>query len=35
MHDIRAKYELTDAVEAKLKKAVEQFKAEFVKKAKA
>ncbi|HET7904568.1 MAG TPA: F0F1 ATP synthase subunit alpha [Candidatus Eisenbacteria bacterium] len=35
MHDIRAKYELTDAVEAKLKKAVEQFKAEFVTKAKA
>jgi len=32
MHDIRAKYEMTDAIEAKLKKAVEQFKAAFVKK---
>ena len=35
MHDIRAKFELTDAVEAKLKKAVEQYKAAFAAKAKA
>jgi F-type H+-transporting ATPase subunit alpha len=35
MHDIRAKYELTEAVEAKLKAAVAQYKAEFLGKAKA
>ncbi|HEY6572958.1 MAG TPA: F0F1 ATP synthase subunit alpha [Candidatus Eisenbacteria bacterium] len=29
MHDLRAKYELTDANEAKLKKAIEQYKAAF------
>jgi len=29
MHDLRAKYELTDAVEGKLKKAIEQYKASF------
>jgi hypothetical protein len=29
MHDLRAKYELTDAIEAKLKKAIEAFKADF------
>ena len=31
MHDLRAKYELTDANEAKLKKALEAYKAVFVK----
>jgi F-type H+-transporting ATPase subunit alpha len=31
MHDLKAKYELTDAIEAKLKKAIEAFKAEFTK----
>ena len=31
MHDLRAKYELTDPIEAKLKKAIETFKAEFTK----
>ena len=31
MHDLRAKYELTDANEAKLKKALESYKAVFVK----
>ncbi|HLQ67045.1 MAG TPA: F0F1 ATP synthase subunit alpha [Candidatus Limnocylindrales bacterium] len=30
LHDLRAKYELTDAIEARLKKAIEGFKAEFV-----
>jgi F-type H+-transporting ATPase subunit alpha len=30
MHDLRAKFELTDAVEAKLKKAIEQYKASFL-----
>ena len=29
MHDLRAKYELTDANEAKLKKAIEQYKSAF------
>jgi F-type H+-transporting ATPase subunit alpha len=31
MHDIRAKYEMTDEIETKLKKAVVQYKAAFVK----
>jgi len=31
MHEIRAKYELTDSGEAKLKKAIEAYKAEFAK----
>jgi F-type H+-transporting ATPase subunit alpha len=31
MHEIRAKYELTDAGEQKLKKAIEAYKAEFAK----
>jgi F-type H+-transporting ATPase subunit alpha len=31
MHEIRAKYELTDAGEGKLKKAIEAYKAEFAK----
>ena len=31
MHDLRSKYELTDSVEERLKKAIEAFKAEFVK----
>jgi len=31
MHELRAKYELTDASEAKLKKAIEAYKAVFVK----
>ena len=31
MHDLRAKYELTDPIEAKLKKAIEAYKAEFTK----
>ena len=35
MHDLRSKYELTDAIEAKLKQAVEQYKAQFAKGAKA
>ena len=35
MHDLRSKYELTDPVEAKLKQAVEQYKARFGKGAKA
>jgi F-type H+-transporting ATPase subunit alpha len=30
MHDLKAKYELTDAVEGKLKKAITEFKAQFV-----
>ena len=29
MHDLRAKFELTDANEAKLKKAIEQYKLAF------
>jgi len=29
LHDLRVKYELTDAIEPRLKKAVETFKAEF------
>jgi F-type H+-transporting ATPase subunit alpha len=29
IHDLKAKYELTDAIEARLKKAIEAFKAEF------
>src|SRR5207237_8401856 len=29
MHDLKAKYELTDPIEAKLKKAIEEFKAQF------
>jgi F-type H+-transporting ATPase subunit alpha len=35
LHDLRAKYELTDAIEARLKKAIEAFKAEFKKQVKA
>ncbi len=35
LHDLRAKYELTDAIEARLKKAIEGFKAEFKKRVKA
>ena len=35
LHDLRAKYELTDAIEARLKKAIEAFKAEFKKRVKA
>ena len=31
MHDLRSKYELTDSVEGRLKKAIEAFKAEFTK----
>ena len=31
MHDLRSKYELTDSVEERLKKAIEAFKAEFTK----
>jgi F-type H+-transporting ATPase subunit alpha len=31
MHDIRVKYEMTDEIETKLKKAVVQYKAAFVK----
>ena len=31
MHDLRSKYELTDSVETRLKKAIEAFKADFVK----
>jgi F-type H+-transporting ATPase subunit alpha len=31
VHDLRAKFELTDSVEARLKKAIEAFKAEFTK----
>jgi F-type H+-transporting ATPase subunit alpha len=34
MHDLRAQYELTDANETKLKKAIEQYKAAFQAKAK-
>jgi F-type H+-transporting ATPase subunit alpha len=34
LHDLRAKYELTDAIEARLKKAIEAFKAEFVRRPK-
>jgi len=30
MHDLKAKFELTDAVEAKLKKAIEQYKTSFL-----
>jgi len=30
MHDLKAKYELTEPIEAKLKKAIEEFKAQFV-----
>jgi len=35
MHDLRAKYELTDAIEVKLKQAIDQYKAQFAKGAKA
>jgi F-type H+-transporting ATPase subunit alpha len=35
LHDLRAKYELTDPIEARLKKAIEAFKAEFKKRVKA
>ena len=31
VHDIRSKFELTDSVEARLRKAIEAFKAEFTK----
>jgi F-type H+-transporting ATPase subunit alpha len=31
VHDLRAKFELTDSVEGRLKKAIEAFKAEFTK----
>jgi F-type H+-transporting ATPase subunit alpha len=31
MHDLKSKYELTDAIEAKLKQAVEQYKTRFAK----
>jgi F-type H+-transporting ATPase subunit alpha len=30
IHDLKAKYELTDAIEARLKQAIEAFKAEFL-----
>src|SRR5690349_3355297 len=30
MHDLKAKYELTDPIEAKLKKAIAEFKTQFV-----
>jgi F-type H+-transporting ATPase subunit alpha len=29
MHDLKAKYELTEPIEAKLKKAIEQYKTSF------
>jgi len=32
MHDLKAKYELTDAIEAKLKKAIVAWKEQFTKK---
>jgi F-type H+-transporting ATPase subunit alpha len=31
MHELRAKYELTDTAEQKLRKAIEAYKAEFAK----
>ena len=34
LHDLKTKYELTDAIEGRLKKAIEAFKAEFVHKTK-
>jgi len=34
LHDLKTKYELTDAIEGRLKKAIEAFKAEFVRKTK-
>jgi hypothetical protein len=34
LHDLRAKYELTDAIEARLKKGIEAFKVEFLRRVK-
>ena len=35
LHDLRAKYELTEAIEGRLKKAIEEFKADFQRRVKA
>jgi hypothetical protein len=35
LHDLRAKYELTESIEGRLKKAIEEYKADFQRRVKA